>query len=93
VRLVLELAVRTTLRTRAERDTCDRIDLPRKTIDAKSILIVGSNSQFSGTERESVIKLQTFELFRRDSRNREILTYDAIYESAKFVVGRGDGRP
>ena len=56
-------------------------------------MIVGSNSQFSGTEKESAIKLRTFELFRRDSRNLEILTYDELYERAKFVVGRGDGRP
>jgi hypothetical protein len=67
--------------------------IAQKTIDPKSILIVGSNSQFSGTEKESGIKLRTFELFRRDSRNLEILTYDELYERAKFVVGRGDGRP
>jgi hypothetical protein len=67
--------------------------IAQKTIDPKSILIVGSNSQFSGTEKESGIKLRTFELFRRDSRNLEILTYDELYDRAKFVVGRGDGRP
>jgi len=67
--------------------------IKQKTIDPKSILIVGSNSQFSGTGKESAIKLRTFELFRRDSRNVEILTYDELYERAKFVVGHGDGRP
>jgi antiviral defense system Shedu protein SduA len=67
--------------------------IAQKTIDPKSILIVGSNSQFSGTEKERAIKLRTFELFRRDSRNLEILTYDELYERAKFVVGRDDGRP
>jgi hypothetical protein len=67
--------------------------IAQRTIDPKSILIVGSNSQFSGTEKESAIKLRTFELFRRDSRNLEILTYDELYERAKFVVGRDDGRP
>jgi hypothetical protein len=65
--------------------------ITQKTIDPKSILIVGSNSQFSGTEKESAIKLRTFELFRRDSRNLEILTYDELYERARFVVGGGDG--
>jgi hypothetical protein len=65
----------------------------QRTIDPKSILIVGSNGQFSGTEKENAIKLRTFELFRRDSRNLEILTYDELYERAKFVVGRDDGRP
>ena len=36
--------------------------IKQKTIDPKSILIVGSNSQFSGTHKESAIKLRTFEL-------------------------------
>ena len=67
--------------------------IKQKTIDPKSILIVGSNSQFSGTHKESAIKLRTFELFRRDSRNVEILTYDELYERAKFVVGHDGGRP
>jgi hypothetical protein len=67
--------------------------IAQKTVDPKSILIVGSSNQFAGTEKESAIKLRTFELFRRDSRNLEILTYDELYERAKFVVGRGDGRP
>jgi hypothetical protein len=64
----------------------------QKTIDPRSILIVGSNSQFSGMDKESALKLRTFELFRRDSRNVEILTYDELYERAKFIVGHGDGR-
>ena len=59
----------------------------QKTVDPKSILIVGSNSQFSGAEKERAIKLRTFELFRRDSRNIEILTYDELYERAMFIVG------
>jgi Domain of unknown function (DUF4263) len=67
--------------------------IAQKTVDPKSILIVGSSNQFAGTEKQSAIKLRTFELFRRDSRNLEILTYDELYERAKFVVGRGDGRP
>jgi hypothetical protein len=59
----------------------------QRTVDPKSILIIGSDGQFSGTEKERTIKLRTFELFRRDSRNIEILTYDEIYERARFIVG------
>jgi hypothetical protein len=62
----------------------------QKTVDPKSILIVGSGSQFSGAEKERAIKLRTFELFRRDSRNIEILTYDELYERARFIVGHGN---
>ena len=59
----------------------------QKTVDPKSILIIGSDSQFSGAEKERAIKVRTFELFRRDSRNIKILTYDELYERAKFIVG------
>jgi hypothetical protein len=63
----------------------------QRTIDPKSILIVGSDVQFSGaTPKEQAIKLRTFELFRRDSRNIEILTYDELYERAKFIVGHSE---
>lgn len=58
----------------------------QKTLDPKSILIIGADSQFEGTEKIKQIKLRTFELFRRDSRNIEILTYDELYERAKFIV-------
>ena len=34
------------------------------------------------------IKKKTFELFRRDSRNIEIITYDELYERAKFIAER-----
>lgn len=60
--------------------------IQQKTLDPKSILIIGSDSQFEGTEKIKQIKLRTFELFRRDSRNIEILTYDELYERAKFIV-------
>ena len=29
---------------------------------------------------------KTFELFRRDSRNVEIITYDELYDRARFIV-------
>lgn len=60
--------------------------IQQKTLDPKSILIIGSDSQFEGTEKVKQVKLRTFELFRRDSRNIEILTYDELYERAKFIV-------
>jgi len=30
--------------------------------------------------------MKTFELFRRDSRNVEILTYDELYNRAEYIV-------
>jgi hypothetical protein len=63
------------------------------TVDPKSILIIGSDGRFSGTEKERTIKLRTFELFRRDSRKIENLTYDELYERAKFIVGHSEPAP
>lgn len=60
--------------------------IKQKTIDPKSILVIGSGKQFDGEDKEKQIKAKTFELFRRDSRNIEILTYDELYERAKFIV-------
>lgn len=63
---------------------CNLIE--EKTIDPKTILIIGQTSQFSGTDRESKIKAKTFELYRRNSRNIEIVTFDELYDRASFIV-------
>lgn len=60
--------------------------ISQKTCDPKCILIIGTKDQFSGSEREKDIKYRTFELFRRDSRNIEILTYDELYDRANYIV-------
>lgn len=61
-----------------------RID--QLTRDPKAILVIGHSEQFNGTEREVLHKAQTFELFRRNLRNVEILTYDELLERAEFIV-------
>lgn len=60
--------------------------IKQKTSDPKCILIIGNKNQFDGSQREQDIKFRTFELFRRDSRNIEIMTYDELYERANFIV-------
>ena len=60
----------------------------QKTCDPKSILIVGSRDQFDDDQRDQDIKFRTFELFRRDSRNIEIITYDELYERAHYIVNQ-----
>lgn len=73
--------------TNANQNFNDKGELiKQKTLDPKSILIIGSDNQFSGGEKERQVKLRTFELFRRDSRNIEILTYEELYERARFIV-------
>lgn len=56
------------------------------TIDPKTILIIGHTQQFNGNKKEDLIKRKTFELYRRNSRNIEIITYDELLDRAKFIV-------
>ena len=67
--------------------------IQQKTYDSKVVLIIGHwrelEKSFSQLEKE--IKKKTLELFRRDSRNVEIITYDELYDRAKFIVeGKSD---
>jgi Domain of unknown function (DUF4263) len=62
-------------------------EISQRSYDSRTILIVGCCSQIKsdppGVQR---IKEKTFELFRRDSRNIDIVTYDELYERARFIV-------
>jgi len=62
-------------------------EIKRRSFDSKTILIIGSWNQIIedpiGIKR---MKEKTFELFRRDSRNVDIVTYDELYERAAFIV-------
>jgi hypothetical protein len=62
--------------------------LNQKAYDSKVILIIGDWKELenSKTTLEKEIKKKTLELFRRDSRNVEILTFDELYERACFIV-------
>ena len=51
------------------------------TVDPKGILIIGKTSELD--ERS---KIETFELFRRNLSNPEIITFDELFERAKFIV-------
>jgi len=56
--------------------------------DSKVILIIGRWDELtsSSNTQESNIKKKTFELFRRDSRNIDIMTFDELFDRAKFIV-------
>lgn len=64
--------------------------LSKRTRDAKAILIIGNKSEFLSLQnlREKEIKEDTFELFRRGSRNVEIITFDELLERANFIVNQ-----
>jgi hypothetical protein len=62
--------------------------LEQKAYDSKVILIIGDWAELekSAKTQERNIKRKTFELFRRDSRNIEILTFDELFERACFIT-------
>jgi hypothetical protein len=62
--------------------------ITQKAYDSKVILIMGHWRQLeeSNNDLDREIKKKTFELFRNDSRNIEILTYDELYDRARYIV-------
>lgn len=56
--------------------------------DVKSIFIVGCRyEQFPhNLENDNLIKSETFELFRRNNRNVDLITYDELFERAYHMV-------
>jgi len=62
-------------------------EIKQKSYDSKVILILGNWDQVKDdVDLIKQTKIKTFELFRRDSRNIEIITYDELYERAKYIV-------
>ena len=71
---------------RLNQDNDNDVDL----YDPKAIIVIGHTKQFnSDCKKESRWKKRTFELYRRNLRNVEIITYDELYERAKFIVENG----
>lgn len=65
--------------------------IKQKAYDSKVILIIGNWSEIENSnDSEKEIKKKTFELFRRDSRNIEIITFDELYDRAVFIVNEFD---
>jgi hypothetical protein len=62
--------------------------LEARTRNAKTILIIGSRGEFdtSGNPRSAQIMRDTFELFRRENRTIDILTFDELLERAAFIT-------
>lgn len=53
----------------------------------KALVICGSLSQLQVDDKVAEMKYRTFELFRRNINNPEIITFDELYERARFIVG------
>lgn len=53
---------------------------------AKSFLVVGSLDEFVGGHGINEDKLRSFELLRKNTISPEIITFDELYERARFIV-------
>ncbi|MFN4277877.1 MAG: Shedu immune nuclease family protein [Ferrovibrio sp.] len=62
--------------------------LAARTRNAKSILVIGSRDQFTKADssRDSNLMRDTFELFRRENRSIDIVTFDELLERARFIT-------
>ncbi|AOS84517.1 hypothetical protein BIU88_10465 [Chlorobaculum limnaeum] len=52
----------------------------------KSFLVIGSLSEFQGKYGINEEKYSSFELFRRNLTSPEIITFDELYQRAKFIA-------
>lgn len=62
--------------------------LTARTKNAKSILVIGSGDEFNASldARGANVKRDTFELFRRECRSIDIVTYDELLDRARFIA-------
>ncbi len=52
----------------------------------RSLLVIGSMSEFESENGLNEQKFRSFELFRRNTYKPEILTFDELYHRAKYIV-------
>jgi len=57
---------------------------------AKSYLVIGSLEEFHNKHGVNKDKFRSFELYRRNTVNPEIITFDELYERAKYIVHQNE---
>ncbi len=57
----------------------------------KSYVVIGSLTEFLGDYGINEEKFSSFEIFRRNISNPEIITFDELYDRAKFIVHHSEG--
>ncbi|MDO6500472.1 Shedu immune nuclease family protein [Photobacterium sanguinicancri] len=56
----------------------------------KSYLVIGNLEEFVGEHGVNKDKLRSFELYRKNINNPEIITFDELYERARFIVSHNE---
>lgn len=54
----------------------------------KAFIVIGNLNEFIIDERINETKFSSFEMFRKNLRNIEILTYDELYQRAYYICNR-----
>ncbi len=52
----------------------------------RSFLVIGSLSEFHTVHGVNEEKYSSFELFRRNLKSPEVVTFDELFERAKYIV-------
>lgn len=52
----------------------------------RSFIVIGSLAEFQGEHGINEEQYSSFELFRRNTTNPEIVTFDELYARARFIV-------
>jgi hypothetical protein len=60
------------------------------TIPLEHFVVVGSLEQFVGEHGVNREHLRSFELFRRNTIQPEIVTYDELFERAKHIIAANE---
>ena len=83
----LQINCKTWLANSSTPQNVDRLN-PEKihTVSPKGILVIGNTAELNGNRE----KIETFESLRRSLTNPEIITFDELYERARFIVAHED---
>jgi hypothetical protein len=58
----------------------------------KSFLVIGSLAEFATTNGVNEERFRSFELFRRNTLSPEIITFDELYDRARFIVQQHEAK-
>jgi hypothetical protein len=59
----------------------------------KSFLVVGSLGEFTTEHGVNEERYRSFELFRRHTLSPDIITFDELFERARFIVQQHEAPP
>jgi hypothetical protein len=62
------------------------------TTEPRSFVICGRLTEFQGEHGGNERRFRSFELFRRNLLHPEVITFDELYERARFIV-EAEARP